>query len=248
MRMRTILILFATALCLAAISATPAPQSGSAAKTSSTARRPAAGSSGSLLNPSSLKLQAPAVFDAKFVTTKGEFVIEVTRSWSPHGADRFYNLVKYHYFDNASFFRVVPGFVVQFGISARPDVSRAWRNANIQDDPVMQTNSRGTVTFATAGPNTRTTQIFINLGENAALDNQGFSPFGKVVSGMEIVDSLYSEYGDGPPSGHGPDQDLIQSQGKPYLDRVFPQLDSIKSTIVVPPPPAAPSKPATAPR
>ncbi len=244
MQKRTTLIVFTTALGLAAIAAAPAAQTGSAAKTTSTAQRTTAGGSGSLLNPSSLKLQAPGVFDAKFVTTKGDFVIEVTRSWSPRGADRFYNLVKYHYFDNAAFFRVVPGFVVQFGISARPEVSRAWRNSNIPDDPVMQTNARGTVTYATAGPNTRTTQIFINLGENSALDNQGFSPFGKVISGMQVVDALYSDYGDGPPGGHGPDQDLIQSQGKPYLDRVFPQLDSIKATVVVPSAPAEPAKPA----
>ncbi len=243
MRKPTILILFIAVLMLGAIAAAPAPQGGSGAKTTSTSQR-SAGSSGSLLSPSSLKLQAPALFGAQFVTTKGEFIIEVTRSWSPRGADRFYNLVKYHFFDNASFFRVVPGFVVQFGISARPDVTRAWRNTNIPDDPVMQTNSRGTVTFATAGPNTRTTQLFINLGENAALDNQGFSPIGKVISGMEVVDSLYSEYGDGPPSGHGPDQDLIENQGKPYLDRVFPQLDSIKTATIVPLPQAAPPKPA----
>jgi peptidyl-prolyl cis-trans isomerase A (cyclophilin A) len=246
MRKRTLLILSITALGLAAIAASPSPQAGSAAKTNSATAKTTAGSTGSLLNPSSLKLQAPAVFDAKIVTTKGDFVIEVTRSWAPHGADRFYNLVKYHFFDNAAFFRVVPGFVVQFGISARPDVTRAWRNTNITDDPVMQSNARGTVTFATAGPNTRTTQIFINLGENSRLDNEGFSPFGKVISGMQVVDALYSDYGDGPPGGHGPDQDLIQSQGKPYLDRVFPQLDSIKATVVVPPAPAAPAKPPVA--
>ncbi len=239
MRKQTVVIGLISVLGLAMLTAGAAPQTGS------TARSSQARSSGSLLNPSSLKLQAPAVFDVKFVTTKGDFVIEVTRAWSPRGADRFYNLVKYHFFDSASFFRVVPGFVVQFGISARPEVTRAWKNTNIPDDPVMQTNSRGTITFATAGPNTRTTQLFINLGENSALDAQGFSPFGKVISGMEIVDSLYGEYGDGPPGGHGPDQDLIESQGKPYLDRVFPQLDSIKATVIVLPAPAAPPKAAT---
>ncbi len=243
MRKRTVLVILIFILAaLGILGADAAPQAGSTARSSS------ARSGGSLLNPSSLKLQAPAAFDVKFVTTKGDFLVEVNRSWSPRGVDRFYNLVKYHFFDSASFFRVVPGFVVQFGISARPEVTRAWKNTNIPDDPVMQTNSRGTITFATAGPNTRTTQLFINLGENSALDAQGFSPFGKVISGMEIVDSLYGDYGDGPPGGHGPDQDLIESQGKPYLDRVFPQLDSIKTTVIMPPAPAAPAKPATTPK
>ena len=190
----------------------------------------------SLLNPASLKLQAPAVFDAKFVTTKGDFVVEVTRAWSPRGADRFYNLVKYHFFDGAAFFRVMQGFVAQFGISARPDVSRAWENAEIADDPVTQNNARGSLTFATRGPNTRTTQIFINLGDNSSsLDGQGFSPFGKIVAGMEVVDKLYADYGDAPPDGHGPDQNRIQREGKAYLDKGFPLLDTIKTTVVVPP-------------
>jgi len=190
----------------------------------------------SLLNPASLKLQAPAVFDAKFVTTKGDFVVEVTRAWSPRGADRFYNLVKYHFFDGAAFFRVMQGFVAQFGISARPDVSRAWENAEIADDPVTQNNTRGSLTFATRGPNTRTTQIFVNLGDNSSsLDGQGFSPFGKIVAGMEVVDKLYADYGDAPPDGHGPDQNRIQREGKAYLDKAFPLLDTIKTTVVVPP-------------
>jgi peptidyl-prolyl cis-trans isomerase A (cyclophilin A) len=179
-------------------------------------------------------LQAPAVFDAKFVTSKGDFVVEVTRAWSPRGADRFYNLVKYHYYDDAAFFRIMQGFVAQFGISARPEVSRAWESARIADDPVTQSNTRGTLTFATAGPNTRTTQVFINLGDNSSLNGIGFSPFGKVISGMDVVDKLYADYGDAPPDGHGPDQNRLQREGKAYLDKDFPLLDRIKTAVVLP--------------
>ncbi len=209
-----------------------APQAGSTpAHHTATGQR----SSASLMDPASLKLQAPAVFDAKFTTTKGDFVVEVTRAWSPRGADRFYNLVKYHYFDGAAFFRVLEGFVVQFGINARPEISRVWENAKIEDDPVTQSNTRGTLTFATAGPNTRTTQIFINLGNNANLNTMGFCPFGKIVSGMEVVDQLYSQYGEGAPDGHGPDQNRIQREGKAYLEKDFPLLDVIKTAVIVPP-------------
>jgi len=247
MSKRTNPILIAAALAFVPLTAwvQATPQTSTTAKkpTATTAHSAATAprSSVSLTNPNSFKLQAPSVFDAKFVTTKGDFVVEVTRDWSPRGADRFYNLVKYHFFDDAAFFRVVQGFVVQFGISAKPDVSRAWEKANITDDPVTQSNTRGSLTFATAGPNTRTTQIFINLGDNANLDGMGFSPFGKVISGMDVVDKLYSEYGDAPPDGHGPDQNRIQREGKPYLNKSFPLLDSIKTTLVLPRPPAAPA-------
>ena len=241
MRKQTIPILIVAALALAQMAAfawaTPQATSAPTRTTTSPAHPTTAAqrSSASLLNPASLKLQAPAVFDAKFTTTKGDFVVEVTRAWSPRGADRFYNLVKYHFFDGAAFFRVMQGFVVQFGISARPDVSRVWENAKITDDPVTQSNTRGTLTFATAGPNTRTTQVFINLGENSSLDGMGFSPFGKITSGMEVVDKLYSDYGDGPPDGHGPDQNRIQREGKAYLEKGFPLLDVIKTAVIVPP-------------
>jgi peptidyl-prolyl cis-trans isomerase A (cyclophilin A) len=250
MKKQTLSILMVAALAWApmAASAWAAPQAPSTPKktTNSTARQttPVHGSSASLLNPASLKLQAPPVFDAKFVTTKGDFVVEVTRAWSPRGADRFYNLVKYHFFDGAAFFRVMQGFVAQFGISARPDVSRVWENAKITDDPVTQSNTRGTLTFATAGPNTRTTQVFISLGENSNLDGMGFSPFGKVTSGIEVIDKLYSEYGDAPPDGHGPDQNRIQREGKTYLEKAFPLLDTIKTTVIVPLAPVVQSKPA----
>jgi peptidyl-prolyl cis-trans isomerase A (cyclophilin A) len=181
-----------------------------------------------LLNPAALHEQAPGVFDVKFQTTKGDFTVKVTRAWSPLGADRFYNLAKHHFFDNAAFFRIVPGFIVQFGLSADPKVARVWQSANIKDDKVTQTNKRATVTFATAGPNTRTTQLFINLGNNAGLDGQGFSPFGEVIEGMSVVDQLYSGYGE------RPDQGQIQAKGKSYLDQNFPKLDIIKATVIEP--------------
>jgi peptidyl-prolyl cis-trans isomerase A (cyclophilin A) len=171
----------------------------------------------------------------KFTTTKGDFVVQVNRAWAPIGADRFYNLVKHHFYDDASFFRVLPGFVVQFGLSANPQVSKVWQDATIKDDRVTQSNKPGFLTFATAGPNTRTTQIFINLGDNAQLDSMGFAPFGQVTSGMDVVQKLYSGYGEGAPSGRGPDQGTITSQGKPYLDKGFPNLDSIKTATIASP-------------
>jgi peptidyl-prolyl cis-trans isomerase A (cyclophilin A) len=193
----------------------------------------------SLLNPAFLTKQSPDVYRVKFTTTKGDFVVQVNRAWAPRGADRFYNLVENGFYDDAGIFRVLPGFVAQFGISARPAVARAWTRATIPDDPVTQSNLRGTITFATSGANTRTTQVFINLADNAALDKMGFAPFGKVVEGMEVVDSFYSGYGEGAPSGRGPDQTRLTNEGKAYLDRNFPDLDCIKTTLVQPvaPPP-----------
>lgn len=160
------------------------------------------------------------------------FVIEVRRDWAPNGADRFYNLVKNGFFDEARFFRVISGFMVQFGINGNPAVQRNWRTAAIKDDPVKQSNTPGMVTFATGGPNTRTTQVFINYGNNARLDGQGFSPFGKVVSGMDVVEKLYAQYGEGAPGGAGPDQSKIQGEGNAYLNRYFPSLDFVKKATI----------------
>ena len=188
---------------------------------------------GDLSDPASLNEKAPAVYQAKFDTSKGAFVIEVHRDWAPNGADRFYNLVKNGFYNDVRFFRVLGGFMAQFGINGNPSLSAVWRNANIKDDPVKQSNTRGTVTFATAGPNTRTTQVFINFGDNAGLDGQGFSPFGKVVSGMDVVDSLYGGYGEGAPNGAGPDQGRVQSQGNAYLEKSFPKLDYVKTATIV---------------
>jgi len=183
------------------------------------------------MNPASLTAKAPTEFKVQFTTTKGDFTVAVHRDWAPLGADRFYNLVKNGYYTDASFFRVIPSFVVQFGMSAKPAVGQVWEKANIKDDPVKQTNKRGYLTFATAGPNTRTTQIFINLRDNGPLDSQGFAPFGEVMQGMDVVDKLFSGYGDPP---RGPDQGRIAAEGKAYLDKNFPMLDSIKTARIEP--------------
>jgi peptidyl-prolyl cis-trans isomerase A (cyclophilin A) len=219
------------------------PKSATAAKPGTTAAR---AYDRALLRPALLKEKAPETFQVNFVTTRGEFTVTVTRAWAPIGVDRFYNLVKHHFYDNASFFRVVPGFVAQFGLSAYPPVSAAWQHADIQDDPVTQSNKLGYLTFATAGPNTRTTQIFISLKDNSGLDRQGFAPFGVVdPPGMKVVNMFYDQYGD----SAGPEQDQIAKQGKPYLDKGWPKLDSIKTaTLVGAAGAAAPAKPAAAPK
>jgi peptidyl-prolyl cis-trans isomerase A (cyclophilin A) len=183
-------------------------------------------------DPSSLNEKAPAVYKAKFDTSKGTFVIEVHRDWSPNGADRFYNLVKNGYYNDVRFFRVIDGFMVQFGISGNPDLSAVWREARIPDDKVKESNQRGYVSFATAGPGTRTTQVFINFGDNGGLDGQGFSPFGQVVSGMDVVDALYNGYGEGAPRGAGPDQGRMQTEGNAYLMTDFPKLDYVKKATI----------------
>lgn len=186
-----------------------------------------------LLFPTKLNEKAPETFKVKFDTTKGEIIMDVTRSWAPNGADRFYNLVKNGYFTDIAFFRVISGFMAQFGIHGDPQVSAMWREANITDDPVKQSNTRGMVSFATAGPDTRTTQLFINYGDNSFLDGQGFSPFAKVTKGMEVVDSLYGDYGEGAPSGNGPNQGQIQMQGNAFLKKYFTKLDYIKSAEIL---------------
>lgn len=187
-----------------------------------------------LTNPAALTAQAPAAYKVKFDTSKGPFIVEVHRDWAPLGADRFYNLVKNGFFNDARFFRVVSGFMVQFGINGDPKVAAAWREASIADDPVKQSNGRGMITFATRGPNTRTTQVFINFADNGRLDAMGFAPFGKVASGMDVVDSLYHDYGEGAPRGGGPEQSRIQSEGNAYLTQAFPKLDYIKTATIVP--------------
>jgi len=179
-------------------------------------------------DPAKLTATAPDTFKAQFVTTKGKFTVEVTRSLAPGGADRFYNLVRSGFFTDIAFFRVVPGFMCQFGIHGDPGVAAKWRDANITDDAVKGSNTRGTITFATAGPNTRTTQLFINFADNPNLDGQGFAPFGKVIEGMDVVDKINSEYGE------TPDQGRIQGEGNAYLKKEFPRLDYIKSATILP--------------
>jgi peptidyl-prolyl cis-trans isomerase A (cyclophilin A) len=191
-----------------------------------------AGGGASLKNPASLTEKAPDTFKAEFDSSKGKFVVEVRRAWAPNGADRFYNLVKNGFFNDARFFRVISNFMVQFGLPSDPAIGAAWREARIPDDPVKESNRRGYVTFATAGPNTRTTQIFINFRDNAGLDSQGFAPFGRVTSGMDVVDKLFSGYGEGAPGGAGPSQATIQAQGNAYLMRDFPKLDHIKTAVI----------------
>jgi peptidyl-prolyl cis-trans isomerase A (cyclophilin A) len=176
--------------------------------------------------------QAPDSFRARFATTKGDFVIAVHRDWAPLGADRFYNLVRSGFYDGVRFFRVIPGFMAQFGIHGDTAVTTAWRERRFQDDPVRRTNGRGMVTFATAGPGTRTTQIFINYGNNDRLDGMGFAPFGQVVEGMDVVDQLYGVYGEGSPRGRGPDQFRLNVEGEKYLARQFPKLDKINKVTV----------------
>jgi len=211
------------------------------AQTRHTTKRRPMSVTGSLLNPASLHATAPPVFYVRFHTTKGDFVMQVTRAWAPLGADRFYNLVEHHFYDDASLFRVVPHFVVQFGLPADPRIGRAWAHADIKDDPVKESNLRGYVTYAMAGPNTRTTQIFINLVDNSRLDGMGFAPFGKVIEGMSVVDSFYGGYGD-----NGPDQGKLTNEGRAYVLRYFPKLDTILTARIVAAPAAAtPAKPAS---
>lgn len=187
-----------------------------------------------LLDPSLATDTAPDEFQVRFETTKGDFVVQVHRDWAPRGADRFYNLVKIGYFQDVAFFRTVKGFVTQFGLHGDPQIGAQWSNARFPDDPVKASNRRGTITFATAGRNTRSVQFFINYSDrNAQLDSSGFSPFGEVISGMEVVDSLYADYGDGPPNGTGPDQGQIQFKGNTYLKENYPNLDYIKKAVLV---------------
>jgi peptidyl-prolyl cis-trans isomerase A (cyclophilin A) len=190
------------------------------------------GQASKLANPAALNEKAPANYKARFDTSKGIVVIDVRRDWAPNGADRFYNLVKNGFYDDARFFRVISGFMVQFGINGDPKISAPWRTATIKDDPVKQSNKRGYITFATSGPDSRTSQVFINFGDNAGLDRQGFSPFGQVSSGMEVVDALYSGYGEGAPQGRGPDQSRVQREGNNYLMKDFPRLDYVKKASI----------------
>ena len=187
----------------------------------------------SLLNPAGLKETAPATFNAKFDTSVGTFVVQVTRAWAPNGADRFFNLVKNGFYNDARFFRAIPNFMVQFGIHADPAVSAVWRNAQIPVDPVKQSNKRGFVTYAMgAKPDTRTTQVFINFRDNTNLGPMGFAPIGEVVTGMDVVDKINTMYGEGAPRGKGPDQGRIQAEGNAYLIKSFPKLDYVKAATV----------------
>jgi peptidyl-prolyl cis-trans isomerase A (cyclophilin A) len=215
----------------------PAPATKSAtapaSKAPATKAEAPKGANPALLDPSKATEQAPATFAVKFETTKGDIIIDVTRAWSPTGADRFYNLVKIGYYDDVAFFRVIGGFMAQIGLHGDPKVNAAWRPARIKDDPVQGSNTRGMVTFAKTGmPNSRTTQIFFNFKNNGNLDRMGFAPIGKVRD-MKIVDALHNGYGEGAPRGQGPSQGRIQSEGNTYLKAEFPKLDYIKKGSIL---------------
>jgi peptidyl-prolyl cis-trans isomerase A (cyclophilin A) len=175
-----------------------------------------------LLQPSLATAQAPDLFRARFTTTQGDFVVEVHRSWAPHGADRFYNLVRMGFYDGTRFFRAIDGFMVQWGISGDPEVTAAWHGAGIKDDPNAHSNVRATMTFARSGaPDSATTQVFVNYGNNARLDSMRFSPFGEIVEGMNALDALYKGYGETPNQGR------IEKEGEAYLAAAFPMLDRV---------------------
>jgi peptidyl-prolyl cis-trans isomerase A (cyclophilin A) len=186
-----------------------------------------------LLNPSPADLAKPAPdsFKVQFETSKGHFTVMAYRAWAPLGTDRFYYLVSNEFYDGARFFRTLPNFVVQFGLNGNPEISKVWRERSIQDDSVRQSNQAGYITYAKGGPNSRTTQIFINKVDNSRLDAMGFAPFAKVIDGMHVIEQFYGGYGDG--GRGGPDQTMIGTQGNGYLDRQFPRLDSIVKARVI---------------
>ena len=187
-----------------------------------------------VISPSQATEKAPTKFAVRLETTKGNIDIDFHREWAPRGADRFYNLVKLGYYTDVAFFRVIPRFMAQVGISGSPESNVVWRTARITDDPVKQSNTRGMVTFATSGPNSRTTQFFINFKNNARLDGMGFAPVGKVrASSLGVVDSLHGGYGEGAPRGRGPNQGRLQREGNTYLRADFPSLDYIKKAIIL---------------
>ena len=190
-----------------------------------------------LAEPTQLTATAPDVFRARVETSKGAFVIEVHREWAPLAADRFYNLVRNGFYDGTRFFRVRPGFMAQFGLNGDPGIQAAWQRASLRDEPPTKSNTRGYVSFAKENlPNTRFTQIFVNYGDNSYLDEQGFAPFGQVLTGMEVVDKLFS-----PPRDNEPDQRRILREGNGYLQKEFPQLDFVKKATIVPAGAAAPA-------
>ena len=219
--------------------APPAPVATSAPapspRAATTPTTPATSAGGALLHPERATEQAPAKYKVKFATTKGDFVVEVTRAWAPGGADRFYNLVKLGFYDGIRFYRAVEGFMVQFGVHGDPAVNAPWSRATIPDDPVVKANARGFMTFAMAGPDSRTTQVFINYADdNKRLDSMGFAPFGQVVEGMKVVDALFKGYGEISPRGKGPNPARLQREGESYLQQEFPELDKIKEARLAP--------------
>ena len=176
--------------------------------------------------------ECPDTYTVKLETTKGDILIDVHKDWAPRGAQQFWELVTSGYYTDIAFFRVIEGFIAQAGIHGNPDTNKKWREKKIADDPVKQGNAKGTVTFAMAGPGTRTTQFFVNFKDNHQLDNMGFAAFGKVRD-LKVVEALHAGYGEGAPRGKGPSQMLMQTKGNDYLKSSFPQLDYIKSASIV---------------
>jgi peptidyl-prolyl cis-trans isomerase A (cyclophilin A) len=177
---------------------------------------------------------APAQYQVRLETSAGAVVIQVHRAWAPLGADRFYNLAKGGFYDDTRVYRIVPGFMAQFGVSGNPYVNQVWKSEYLVDDPVTETNARGRVAFAKGGLHTRTTEVFVSFKDNAALDDEGFAPFGEVIEGMDVVDAFYADYGDGPPRGDGPYQAMAAARGNEYLDADFPELTRILRATVTP--------------
>ena len=196
--------------------------------------RTPSGSSTQLLRPEEFQEPAPELFRASFETTQGDFTVEVHREWAPYGADRFYNLVRAGYYDDTRFFRVVVDFVASWGIHGHPQISAAWERRSILDDEAKVPNIRGRLSFAHHGPNTRTTTVFVNLRDNPSMDESGFAPFAEVVEGMDVVGRLHAGYGDAPPRGDGPLQAHVRTYGNAYLDRDFPDLDSVLRATIEP--------------
>lgn len=184
--------------------------------------------------PEEDRAESPPGFRVKFATTEGDIVVQARPDWAPHGAARFRELVEKDYFENVAFFRVVPGFVAQFGVHGDPAKTARWLNATIPDDRPKVSNTRGRLTFAATGrPNSRSMQLFFNLANNSRLDGMGFAPIGEIVEGMEVLDRLHGGYGDGPPQGRGPNQGRFIQEGNPYLQKSFPNLDYIESATII---------------
>lgn len=232
MRIAHALAILALGCTLGCTNKQPAGSAETKAETAPVAAK--TGGSPALLDPSLAVEKAPDEYRVQLDTTKGKVVIAVHREWAPQGADRFYNMVKAGFFERVAFFRAIEGFMVQFGMHGNPAVQQAWNAYQIPDDPAgVQSNKRGTITFAMRGPNTRTTQVFINYKDNIPLDSMGFTPFGEVVEGMDVIDSLYKGYGEGAPKGKGPDQMRLTKEGNAYLERDFPQLDWVEKASLV---------------
>jgi len=226
-------VLISLSACGDAKPPAPAPTNVATPPPAPTPPSPPASANPGLLDPGKANAKAPATFQVRFETTKGEFVVKASRSWAPLGAGRFYNLVKVGYYDDVAFHRVVDGKLAQFGVSGYPGANLAWKDARIRDEPARKSNARGRVAFATSGRDERVSHVFVNLADNTEFDTLGFSPFGEVVRGMDVVDRLHADYGEAAPRGRGPDPGRIRTLGNPYLREGFPELDYVNRATLV---------------